>query len=136
MPAAPEPTTTTCRPITHTIVYDSRMADSDGVVRDVLAALVAEGPEIGLQVAAYLDGKLVIDAWAWLADPVTRRPVVDDSPSVAPDRSAQSGARRRQRAAVVAQGREAKGSRWGFHLSAVARAKGQELPGGATRLAG
>jgi CubicO group peptidase (beta-lactamase class C family) len=38
-------------------------------VRAVLELLVADGPEIGLQVAAYLDGELVIDAWAGLADP-------------------------------------------------------------------
>jgi CubicO group peptidase (beta-lactamase class C family) len=48
-------------------------------VRAVLESLVKEGPEIGLQVAAYLDGKLVIDAWAGMADPVTRRPVDGDT---------------------------------------------------------
>src|SRR6185295_7013528 len=37
-------------------------------VRAVLESLVKDGPEIGLQVAAYLDGKLVIDAWAGMAD--------------------------------------------------------------------
>jgi hypothetical protein len=33
-------------------------------VKRVLDTLVAEGPEIGQQVAAYFDGRLVIDAWA------------------------------------------------------------------------
>jgi hypothetical protein len=30
----------------------------------VLESIVQDTPEIGLQVAAYLDGKLVVDAWA------------------------------------------------------------------------
>jgi CubicO group peptidase (beta-lactamase class C family) len=33
-------------------------------VRAELERLVAEGPELGLQVAAYLEGQLVVDAWA------------------------------------------------------------------------
>jgi CubicO group peptidase (beta-lactamase class C family) len=48
-------------------------------VRAVLESLVAEGPEIGLQVAAYLDGKLVIDAWAGKADPAARKAVDGDT---------------------------------------------------------
>lgn len=48
-------------------------------VRAVLESLVAEGPEIGLQVAAYLDGELVIDAWAGLADPATGKRVDGDT---------------------------------------------------------
>jgi CubicO group peptidase (beta-lactamase class C family) len=48
-------------------------------VRKVLENLVREGPEIGLQVAAYLDGKLVIDAWAGLADPAKKTPVKGDT---------------------------------------------------------
>ena len=42
-------------------------------VRTVLESLVRDTPEIGLQVAAYLDGKLVVDAWAGLADQATER---------------------------------------------------------------
>ena len=34
---------------------------------------------MGLQVAAYLDGKLVIDAWAGLADDAARKPVDGDT---------------------------------------------------------
>jgi CubicO group peptidase (beta-lactamase class C family) len=54
-------------------------SDANEKVRAVLAALVAETPEIGLQVAAYLDGELVIDAWAGLADPVAGKPVDGDT---------------------------------------------------------
>jgi CubicO group peptidase (beta-lactamase class C family) len=38
-------------------------------------ALVREGHERGIQLAAYLDGKLVVDAFAGVADPTTNRPV-------------------------------------------------------------
>ena len=48
-------------------------------VRTVLESLVADGPEIGLQVAAYVDGKLVIDAWAGKADVAARKPVDGDT---------------------------------------------------------
>src|SRR5690349_3567027 len=48
-------------------------------VRAVLDSLVKSGPEIGLQVAAYLDGKLVIDAWAGKADTGTGRLVDGDT---------------------------------------------------------
>jgi CubicO group peptidase (beta-lactamase class C family) len=48
-------------------------------VTAVLAELVADTPEIGLQVAAYLDGELVIDAWAGLADPAAGTPVDGDT---------------------------------------------------------
>jgi CubicO group peptidase (beta-lactamase class C family) len=53
--------------------------DANGKVRARLEALVKEGPEIGLQVAAYLDGKLVIDAWAGLADQAKKIPVNGDT---------------------------------------------------------
>ena len=48
-------------------------------VRKVLEGLVKEGPEIGLQVAAYLDGKLAVDAWAGLADQANKKPVDGDT---------------------------------------------------------
>jgi CubicO group peptidase (beta-lactamase class C family) len=48
-------------------------------VKTVLESLVDEGPEVGLQVAAYLDGKLVVDAWAGLADRAEGRPVDGDT---------------------------------------------------------
>jgi CubicO group peptidase (beta-lactamase class C family) len=54
-------------------------SDANDKVRAVLASIVDETPEIGLQVAAYLDGELVIDAWAGLADPAAGRPVDGDT---------------------------------------------------------
>ncbi len=51
------------------------MPNPNSAVRNVLDALVDEGQEIGVQIAAYLDGKLVIDAWAGLADEASNRPV-------------------------------------------------------------
>jgi len=44
-------------------------------VRAVLESIVKDTDEIGLQVAAYLDGQLVIDAWAGMADPAAGKPV-------------------------------------------------------------
>ena len=55
------------------------MNDPNGQVRAVLNRLVEEGPEVGLQVAAYLDGRLVLDTWAGLADQGTGRPVDGDT---------------------------------------------------------
>jgi CubicO group peptidase (beta-lactamase class C family) len=48
-------------------------------VRAVLESIVKDTTEIGLQVAAYVDGKLVIDAWAGLADEATKRPIDGDT---------------------------------------------------------
>ena len=48
-------------------------------VQAVLDGLVTDESEVGVQVAAYLDGKLVLDAWAGFADPVSRRPVDSDT---------------------------------------------------------
>ena len=48
-------------------------------VKAVLEALVRDTPEIGLQVAAYLDGKLAVDAWAGMADEAAKRPVDGDT---------------------------------------------------------
>ncbi|MEV4637721.1 serine hydrolase domain-containing protein [Actinoplanes sp. NPDC049548] len=45
-----------------------------------LDALVAGGREIGLQVAAYLDGRLIVNAAAGLADESTGAPVTPDTP--------------------------------------------------------
>ncbi len=47
------------------------MRDAQGAVQAVLDALVRADLERGVQVAAYLDGDLVMDAWADLADPAT-----------------------------------------------------------------
>jgi len=40
---------------------------------------VRDTDEIGLQAAAYLDGKLVVDAWAGMADEATKKPVDGDT---------------------------------------------------------
>ncbi len=48
-------------------------------VRLFLEQLVASGEELGLQVAAYHRGKLVIDACAGIADPATGRKVDSDT---------------------------------------------------------
>jgi CubicO group peptidase (beta-lactamase class C family) len=58
---------------------ESSSGTANNQVRSVLESLVQDTPEIGLQVAAYLDGKLVIDTWAGLADPATRKPVNGDT---------------------------------------------------------
>ena len=43
-------------------------ANANNKVRTTLEGLVRDTPEIGLQVAAYLNGKLVIDCWAGIAE--------------------------------------------------------------------
>ncbi len=48
---------------------------ASAAVQQVLNDLVADGTEIGVQVAAYLDGELIVDAWAGLADPDTGKAV-------------------------------------------------------------
>lgn len=48
-------------------------------VQTVLDDLVADGTEVGVQVAAYLNGQLIVDAWAGLADPVLRKAVDGDT---------------------------------------------------------
>jgi CubicO group peptidase (beta-lactamase class C family) len=60
-------------------VTSSSANEASASVRQVLQALVDEGPEVGLQVAAYLDGKLVVDAWAGLAEQAAGRPVDGDT---------------------------------------------------------
>jgi len=44
-----------------------------------IAGLIKDGREIGVQVAAYLDGRLVVDSWAGLADEQTGRNVDGDT---------------------------------------------------------
>ncbi|MCC7352155.1 MAG: beta-lactamase family protein [Anaerolineae bacterium] len=55
------------------------MADVNARVQTVMEDLIARGVERGLQVAAYLNGELVVDAWAGLADAATGRPVDGDT---------------------------------------------------------
>lgn len=42
-------------------------------IHQILTDMTASGEEIGLQVAAYVDGVLVVDTWAGVADPTTGR---------------------------------------------------------------
>jgi len=52
---------------------------AQAIVQRALDHATGEGGEIGLQVAAYLDGKLVIDAWSGVVDPADPRPVDGDT---------------------------------------------------------
>lgn len=46
-----------------------------GEVQQIIERFITDGEEVGLQVAAYVDGQLVVDAWAGIADETTGRPV-------------------------------------------------------------
>jgi len=54
-------------------------ADATAAIRDLLQEMIDAGEETGLQAAAYLNGELVIDACAGIADVDTGRPVANDS---------------------------------------------------------
>lgn len=53
--------------------------NTNRVVQKTVDAAIREGGEIGLQVAAYVDGKLVVDVWGGLADETTGRKVNGDT---------------------------------------------------------
>lgn len=57
----------------------TKIADRNAIVREAIDQQVAAGHEIGVQVAAYLDGKLVVDTWSGLADPASGRGVDGDT---------------------------------------------------------
>jgi CubicO group peptidase (beta-lactamase class C family) len=48
-------------------------------MQQFLQSVVREGRERGVQLAVYLDGRLIVDAWAGVADPTTGRPVERDT---------------------------------------------------------
>ena len=50
-------------------------SELNNVVQACIDELVASGKEVGLQVAAYVDGELVVDAWAGIADEARGRAV-------------------------------------------------------------
>jgi len=50
-------------------------ANGNRIVQEAINAAIRQGGEIGLQVAAYLDGEPVVDAWSGLADETTGRKV-------------------------------------------------------------
>ena len=54
-------------------------ADPNGVVQKAVDVAINERGEIGLQVAAYLHGKLAVDVWGGLADDITGRVVDGDT---------------------------------------------------------
>jgi CubicO group peptidase (beta-lactamase class C family) len=56
------------------------MSDVQQRVQDAVDELVGSGVERGVQVAAYADGELVVDAVAGVADPATGRAVTPDTP--------------------------------------------------------
>jgi CubicO group peptidase (beta-lactamase class C family) len=66
-------------PVVPRTAHAAVTSEANDKVRAVLEQLVADTPEIGLQVAAYLDGELVIDAWAGLADAAAGKPVDGDT---------------------------------------------------------
>jgi CubicO group peptidase (beta-lactamase class C family) len=47
--------------------------EANRIVQKAVDAAIAEGGEIGLQVAAYLNGELAVDVWGGLADETTAR---------------------------------------------------------------
>jgi CubicO group peptidase (beta-lactamase class C family) len=53
-------------------------ARANAAVQAAVDAAIADG-EIGVQVAAYLNGELVVDAFGGVADPATGRPVDGDT---------------------------------------------------------
>lgn len=55
------------------------ITDVQSTVQTLLDDLVSSGAERGVQAAAYLDGKLVVDAWAGVADTETGKPVDGDT---------------------------------------------------------
>src|SRR5438270_60750 len=55
------------------------MADVNGRIQQVLNDLIADELELGVQVAAYLDGELVVDTWAGRADEASGRQVDGDT---------------------------------------------------------
>ena len=52
---------------------------ANAAVQFAIDEVVASGREVGVQVAAYLRGELVVDAWGGVADPATGRPVDGDT---------------------------------------------------------
>src|SRR5690348_4037907 len=51
-----------------------------GLIQAGIDGLVSAGSEVGVQVAAYVDGELVLDACAGLADRDACRPITPDTP--------------------------------------------------------
>ena len=58
---------------------ESAALAANAPVQHAIDAAIASGREVGVQVAAYHRGKLVVDAWGGTADPATGRPVTADT---------------------------------------------------------
>jgi CubicO group peptidase (beta-lactamase class C family) len=58
---------------------DSTAFVANATVQHAIDAAIASGREVGVQVAAYHRGRLVVDAWGGSADPATGRPVTGDT---------------------------------------------------------
>jgi CubicO group peptidase (beta-lactamase class C family) len=54
-------------------------AGANRIVKRAIDDAVAQGREVGVQVAAYLDGELVVDTWGGIADEATGREVDGDT---------------------------------------------------------
>jgi len=54
-------------------------ANANSIIQKAVDTAIREGGEIGLQVAAYVDGELVVDVWDGLADETTGRKVDGDT---------------------------------------------------------
>ena len=54
-------------------------SERNALVQQALDRATREGGEIGVQVAAYLNGELGMDAWSGVADPSTGRFVDGDT---------------------------------------------------------
>src|SRR5512134_651178 len=57
----------------------TNLAAANAIVQKAIDQVIAAGREVGLQVAAYKDGKLVVDTWGGVADPGTGRKVDGDT---------------------------------------------------------
>jgi CubicO group peptidase (beta-lactamase class C family) len=62
-------------PLRATAKGDTAMKNAQARMQALLDALVREGKERGVQLAAYVDGVLAVDVWAGEADAATGRPV-------------------------------------------------------------
>lgn len=62
-----------------TDISNTIRAEANALVQQALDEATASGRETGVQVAAYLDGELLIDAWSGLADETTGRKVDGDT---------------------------------------------------------
>ncbi len=57
----------------------TNLAVANAIVQKAIDQVIAAGREVGVQVAAYKDGKLVVDTWGGVADPGTERRVDGDT---------------------------------------------------------